>query len=461
MTQQFKDIQSFYGTVRALRFEADVHDCEVVGEIPSALNGSLYRAGPDTFYPTLEGDVIVNGDGMVSAFRFEDGHVDFKCRYVRTERYLTERRARRRLYGKYRNPYTDDPITSGTDRDNTGNTYAFYHSGRLFALREDSWPYEIDPETLATKEKFNFDGLLESKALTAHPKIDPVTGEWWSFGLFAQKRYDGDMALQVIDRNGKLIRQASFQAPFAGIAHDFAVTREHVVFPVMPLTVDMKRVRAGGDFYAYDPNLPSAWGIMPRDGSPKDIRWFEMPGITIGHFMNAFSENGKVHIDATVSPGNNFPFFDLVGGGHAPQTFATMTRLTFDLESNSRVGAAAPFAGAVGEMPRFDERFAMSRYRYGFMKIREGIARIDWDSGKMDVHAISDSPGGAQEPIFVPRSPDSPEGDGYVICVVNRRPENIAELVILDSHNMAGEPVGTVRLPFNQPMAFHGCFVPR
>ena len=57
-----------------MRFEADVFECEVEGEIPEALrNGAYYRTGGDRLFPTLEDDIILNGDGMFSMFRFEDG----------------------------------------------------------------------------------------------------------------------------------------------------------------------------------------------------------------------------------------------------------------------------------------------------------------------------------------------------------------------------------------------------
>jgi carotenoid cleavage dioxygenase len=455
----FHDLASFYGTQRTFRFEADIHDCEVVGEIPAGLTGSLYRTGPDTQYPTRDGDVIINGDGMISRFRFEHGHVDFRCRYVKTARFLAERQARRRLYGKYRNPFTDDPAAATEDRDNTGNTYAFAHNGRLFALREDSRPHEIDPDTLETLPTFDFDGALESLSLCAHPKIDPETGEWWSFGLFAKRRFDGDMALQVADSHGNLIREEHFQAPYPGLSHDFAVTREHVIFPIMPLTVDIERLRTGGDFYAYDESLPSVWGIMPRAGSVKDIRWVEAPGQFSGHIMNAYSDGTKVHVDATISPGNGFRFFKTLDGRETPPPIATITRLTFHLDSNDGRIDLTPFPGATGEMPRCDDRFQMACYRYGYMKTRDGIARLDWDTGERVVHAIPEAPGGAQEPVFVPRSLDAPEGDGWLLCLVNHNAENRAELLVLDAMDVAGAPVARVLLPFNQPMAFHGCFV--
>ena len=65
-----------------MRFEADVFDCEVIGEIPAELQGGYFRTGGDRLYPTLDDDIILNGDGLVSAFWFEDGHVSFRSRFV-------------------------------------------------------------------------------------------------------------------------------------------------------------------------------------------------------------------------------------------------------------------------------------------------------------------------------------------------------------------------------------------
>ena len=79
MPEPYFPAESFYGQQVPFRFEADVRDCEVVGEIPACLyGGSYYRAGPDDAFPTLQGDNIINGDGRASAFHFrEGGAVDF------------------------------------------------------------------------------------------------------------------------------------------------------------------------------------------------------------------------------------------------------------------------------------------------------------------------------------------------------------------------------------------------
>lgn len=461
MSEPFYPAESFYGQETPVRIEADVHDCEIIGELPKELDGTLFRAGPDRYYPSLQGDAIINGDGVVSSFDLHNGCASFKSRYVRTERLTTELAARKRLYGKYRNRHTDAPETAGTDRDNTGNTTAWFHAGRLFALREESKPHEIDLDSLATLPKWDFGGKLQSSGLAAHPKLDPETGEWWSYSFYARGRLEADMALQVIDAKGRLVREEFFQAPYAGLSHDFAVTREHVVFAVMPLTTDEGRIAEGGDFYAYDPKLPSLWGIMRRDASVDTIRWFKMNDCFSGHIMNAYTDGSVVHVDATISASSAFPFFRDVDGNRVdPQKgIPNVTRLSFDLSSPTDDVMRKPFPGAMGEMPRVDPRYLMSRYRYGFIKSRTGVARLDWQTGELSTH---ETPGGnTQEPVFVPRSQNSAEGDGYVLVVVNRQAEGHAELLVLDTMRWTDAPVACVRLPFRQPMAFHGNFVHR
>lgn len=49
--------------------------------------------------------------------------------------------------------------------------------GKLLALKEDALPYEMDPHTLRTIGIHNFDGQYTCPTFTAHPKVDPVSGE--------------------------------------------------------------------------------------------------------------------------------------------------------------------------------------------------------------------------------------------------------------------------------------------
>jgi len=447
-----------------MRFEADVFECEVEGEIPRELEGAYYRTGADRQFPTLENDIILNGDGLASMFRFEHGHVSFRSRYVRTERLTREREARRRLYGVYRNKFTDDESVSNLpQRDNTANTNAFNHHGRLFMLREDSRPYCLDPETLDTIEVGRF-GNLGSSALTAHPKIDPRTGEWWSYGVFARGEPTTDASLHVFDKAGQLVREEWFHTPYPGLSHDWGVTREHLVFPIMPLTADDRRLRAGDAYYQYDPDLPSMWGVMPRNGSTSDMRWFRIPGIVMGHVMNAYTEGNLVHVDTPVSPGNCFCFFKDKHGNlpSPPETVTQITRITFDLSKpDAEAVTLHAVQGAYGDMPKIDDRYAMEKYRIGYFAFRDfprmGVAQIDWASEELRFHELDNA--AAQEPLFVPRSPDSPEGDGFILTAVDRFAEKRTDLLILDGNDVSRPALATVKLPFALPMAFHGSWM--
>ena len=99
MTVSFRGDPYHTGFYEPLRFEADIHDCETEGRIPDELDGSFYRTCIDRRYPQrMPNDIPYNADGMVDLFRFRNGHVDFRTRYLRTPRYVAERAARRALF---------------------------------------------------------------------------------------------------------------------------------------------------------------------------------------------------------------------------------------------------------------------------------------------------------------------------------------------------------------------------
>ena len=120
----------FIGSNTPRRLELSVRNLEVEGEIPAEIDGAFFRAVPDNAHaPMFEDDIALNADGMISRFSFEGGAVDFDIRYVKTERYLAEKKARRSLFGRYRNPFTDDPSVEGVDRT-LANTTPVWHAGR-------------------------------------------------------------------------------------------------------------------------------------------------------------------------------------------------------------------------------------------------------------------------------------------------------------------------------------------
>jgi carotenoid cleavage dioxygenase len=442
---QFPQKPLFRGFNRPQRIECEVFELEYEGQIPAVLNGAFYRCGPDPQFPPLDSnDMGLNGDGFVSRFRFQDGHVDFRQKYVRTDKFNAERKARRALFGAYRNPYTDDSSVAGTDRT-TANTSILWYDGRLMACKEDGLPHELDPETLETLRKFNFGGKLRTPTFTAHPKVDPDTGELIFYGYECSGLAAQDAAYCVASASGELVREDWFTLPYPAMIHDFAVTRNYVIFPIMPTTSDLERIKAGGDHWRWNPEGQTLIGVMRRNGSVEDVRYFRGPARWSFHTMNAFEEGGKIHLDTTAAIANAF-FNDINGNpGDPAKAPFYLTRWTCDLEGNADAFTERRLYGMPSDFYDVDWRFVGRPYRYGFMAVKDlekpanklggpgsfnSIGRIDHHTGQVDSWFIGEE-STLQEPVFVPRGPDAAEGDGYLVAVVNRLKDSHADLVLL------------------------------
>lgn len=132
---QFPKTEVFSGFNRPSRIEGDIHDLEVTGHIPDDIDGTFFRIQPDhRFPPRYESDIHFNGDGNVTAIRIEKGRAHFKQRYVHTDRYEAESGEGKALFGKYRNPYTDNEAVKGVIRT-AANTNVFFWRGMLLATK--------------------------------------------------------------------------------------------------------------------------------------------------------------------------------------------------------------------------------------------------------------------------------------------------------------------------------------
>ena len=264
---QFPDTPNFSGPFAPMGVEADVHALTVLeGSVPADLDGSFFRVAPDPqFPPRGQDDIWFNGDGMVTKFRFRDGEVALRQRWVHTEKFRRERAAGKALFGAYRNPLTDDESVRGAVRG-TANTNIVLHAGQLLALKEDSLPVAMDPVTLDTVGQHDFGGRMTSQTFTAHPKIDPDTGEMLAFGYAARGLCTRDMVYYRISPTGDIMREVWFELPYYCMMHDFGITANHVVFHVIPIVGSWERLKAGLPHFGFDPDLPIHLGVLPRDG---------------------------------------------------------------------------------------------------------------------------------------------------------------------------------------------------
>lgn len=470
------------GFFAPMRFEADVYDCEVIGRIPSELSGAFVRVGGEWLYPSRFGhdDSPFNTDGYISTFRFKDGRVDFKGRWIRTPRFLANRAAGRQLFGIYRNPFTDDPTVKHLDRT-VANTSALAFDGKLFALKEDARPYRIDPRTLETLGPWDFHGTYEAPTFTAHPKLDPATGEMVCYGCEASGLASDDLYLYTIGKSGRVTREVRLKVPYVSMVHDIALTQKHVVIPAGGYVTDLERLKAGKTHWGWDASKPQYVGIIPRDGDAKDIRWFKGPSRGIIHTFNARSEGHKVILEAPVFDSNPFPFFPAVDGSpwNPNGARAFIRRQIFDLNSRDdtfteEIVLREPLAN---DLVRIDNRYCSLTYRYGYVSYADAskpfdearggnlrarvincYGRYDFATGRLDT-LFAGSSHSLQECCFVPRKKDAAEGEGYLIGVASNYAEMRSELVIADAQRLAEGEIARVILPFRASAQVHGIWV--
>ena len=463
--------------------EGEICDLIVEGEIPAELSGALYRNGPNPQFAPRGNYHWFDGDGMIHAFFFRDGKVDYKNRWVRTGRFEQERAAGEALFAGLASPGSGDPRVDGKS-SNAANTSIVWHAGKLLALWEGGLPHELDPHTLETVGPYDFDGRLtremdreaaaefgfapdEGKPpgiMTAHPKIDPRTGEMLFFGYSPTPPY---LVYYVTSADGELVRSVEINAPFASMVHDFIITDEHVIFPVFPAVFDPEAMEKTGLALSWQPERGTHIGIMPRDGGSEDLVWLQTDPCYVFHPMNARTEGSRIIAEVARYP--VVPFFG-VDDGAGP---AVLTRWVMDLESGTV--KEEPLDEDPSEFPKIDERYAGRAYRHGYCvgvigggeasepqnadEFTGALFHYDLEKRVRREHRLApaDSSG---EPIFVPRCADAPEGDGYLLAVIYRGEKRRSDLLVLDAQNIDAPPLATVRLPHRIPAGFHGCWRP-
>lgn len=474
----FPETRNFTGFFAPSGVEADVPYLPVTaGQVPPELNGSFYRVAPDPHFPPIAADDIwFNGDGMITRFMFKDGNVGLKQRWVRTDKFLLEQEAGHALFGAYRNPLTDDPSVKGEIRG-TANTNVMVYAGKLLALKEDSPPVAMDPETLETLDThYDFGGKMTSQTFTAHPKIDPKTGNMLAFSYAAKGLLTRDVVFYTINPAGEIIKEVGFEIPYYCMMHDFGITEDYVVFHVIPITSDWERLENNLPHFGFDKKRPIHLGVLPRDGQAEDIRWFSAANCFASHVMNAHNEGTQVFFDTPMAVGNMFPFFpDYEGADFEPHNAASrMTRWTVDMLSNSDEIKMERLTDLVGEFPRIDDRFAGLKNRYGWLLCQDmekpvdlpggrsasgmmmnTLARLDLETGENETYWVG-SVSSLQEPAFIPRPGSSEEGDGYLVAIENRLAEMGSRLLLFDALNVAKGPIATIGLPFRIRMGLHG-----
>ena len=433
------------GNFAPVREEVSVDDLPVTGSIPEELEGRLLRIGPN---PVVDPDPATyhwfTGTGMVHGLWLRGGKaVTYRNRYVRSDSAVEA------LGG----PETPGPRHGMGD--NTANTNVIAHAGSTYAIVEaGGLPMQLTDE-LETVARSDFGGTLPG-SYTAHPKRDPLTGELHAIVYYWEWSY---LQYVVVGVDGRVRRTVNVPTPGSPMVHDCGLTESRVVLLDLPVTFDLEMAMTGrGLPYRWNPEYGARVGLLTREADADSTVWCELDDLCfVYHPLNAYDDGDKVIMDVAVHP--KMFATDLNGPNEGPPVFE---RWTID-----------PTAGRVGrdvisdrpqEFPRMDERILGSKHRFGYTVAAGlleygGLLKHDLVAGTVEEHDLG-AARASQEAVFVPKSADAAEDEGWVMAYVHDSNRNAADVVIIDAQDFTAPPLATIHLPVRVPFGFHGNWVP-
>jgi carotenoid cleavage dioxygenase len=413
-------LQGNFGPVAG---ETTATNLQVTGAIPADLNGRFLRNGPN---PALDVDADgyhwFTGRGMIHGVRLNEGRAEWY---------------RSRLVG-----------------GSHANTSVIGHGGRTLAIVESGGL----PQDLSYTLDSMGDNTSIGTGFTAHPKLDPDTGELHAI-CYDWAELRDHVRYVVVDANGEWAEETEIPMGGMPMIHDMSLTQNYAVIFDLPVTLSFMALGTGASFpFRWDDEHEPRIGLLPRGGDPAEIIWCPITPNYAYHPMNAFEdEAGNVVIDIC----RYDRMFEQDTRGPFGDSLPRLDRWT--INPNTRKVREDIIDERTQEFPRCHPALNGKPYQYGYCVAVEGfgfpsIYKHDLRAGTSAEFKLGSGRHSA-EPVFVPRFGSVAEDDGYLMTFVYDSSKDTSELMILDAQDLSRPALATVHLPDRVPFGFHGNWV--
>lgn len=444
---------------------------DITGTIPEFLHGTYYLNGPARFERAgLRYRSWLDGDGMVCALRFEDGRVWLTNRYVRNTKFVTEEEAGRPVFRQFGTAFEADRLRRGIATESPTNISVYPFAGVLLAFGEYSVPWALDPVTLETRGPFTFNGRLnEISPFSPHPKVDPLTGELFNFGVsFSATR--PQLHLYRFNAQAEMLYRQRVPLDYPCSVHDCSLSPRYLIFHLSPYLLNIEMLMRKGlatiDGMTWEPERGSTLRILSRETGS------DLAAIPIGqryclHLTNSFEVENRLVVDVIEYDRPLFDQYQVLPNLFTDVSAGRPVRFVVDVNT-WKVEERQEVAYTLSpDFPSCDRRKAGQPYQDAWMlgisaSRREGrkffdqLVHVDWSSATVqDIYQLPSAHYLGGEPVFVgdPRSEA-----GVVICHIFDAAQVRSAFALFDAARVADGPVATLRLRSPMHLGFHATF---
>lgn len=266
---------------------------KIEGQIPLKLRGTLYRNGPGS--KTTQGSTLshfFDGDAYVSALQFAEGQVQGLSRFVQTAERQLEALKKQMLFHDFG---TKAP-GAAKGYKNAPSIHLLPWKNRLLALSESTAPTQLNPESLETLGLESFSGTFPSRlGFSAHPKIDPVSGDLYSFGS-KQSLFSNLIVYKIRARDNHFEELANLNLGGFFPVHDMLLTENYIVLVIPPLKVQLTGAALQKEpiqnLLQYQAKKPLRIVVIPKQKNSKALVFESFPSGMTFHHINAFEVSG-------------------------------------------------------------------------------------------------------------------------------------------------------------------------
>ncbi len=445
------------GAWRPTYREYNAADMKVIGQIPLDIDGVYVRNTENPVHEPIGRYHPFDGDGMLHAISFRDGRAVYRNRFVRTKAFEAERAAGRALWAGLMEPPSKSTRpgwgAQGWLKD-ASSTDVIVHAGKIVStFYQCGEAYLLDPYTL---EQYGPAEWAPREGVSAHPKVDPASGELLFFNYSKHAPY---MHYGVVGADG--VRKHYVPVPLPGprLPHDMAFTQRFAILNDLPLFWDPDLLRRDLHVVHFHPDMHSRFALIPRYGGADEVRWFEAAPTYTLHWLNAFEIGDEIVMDGYFQETPEPKSYQ-----GAPEGLERMMayldqmllkpklhRWRFDLRTGKT--REERLDERVLEFGVINHRHAGRAYRYVYSAVPEpgwflfrGLVKHDLESGRSWSMEFGPSRFGS-EAAFAPRTGATDEDDGYLVSFISDLKADSSECVLIDAKNIEAGPVCRIFLP--------------